>query len=450
MASPLPQIDQRPVRKLVEPLLRFVRLESAGSIVLLLATIAAVVMANSSFAPKYFAWLEYPVGFSAGASLFQWPVHLWVNDALMAVFFLSVGLEVKRELRVGELTSVRRALLPVLAALGGVAMPATLYLVLNHGGAGASGWGVPIATDIAFSLAVLAAFGSRIPVGLKIFLVTLAIVDDIGGVIVIATVYTHKLHPSYLALAVLVFFLCLVMNRLGVTQLTAYLLAGIAMWWAMYQSGVHATLAGVLLAMAIPVRIFIPPDALLTRGRNRFDEFERSVEQEGPLSRDARHHLHMIRFGLDLSESPLDRLQGILHPWVSFVIMPLFAFTNAGIPFGEAHETGFFRDPIFYGIVLGLVLGKPVGITLFSWLAVRLRLADLPHGIGWKQLHAVSWLGGIGFTISIFIAGLAFPSGEQYTMARLAVLLASVCAAALGTLLVAMTCRQSVAATEEG
>jgi NhaA family Na+:H+ antiporter len=450
MSSSLSQIDQRPVRRLVEPLLRFVRLESAGSIVLLLATIAAVVLANSAFAPQYFAWLEYPVGFSAGVSLFQWPVHLWVNDALMAIFFLSVGLEVKRELRVGELTSVRRALLPVLAALGGVAVPATLYLMLNHGGAGASGWGVPIATDIAFSLAVLAVFGSRIPVGLKIFLVTLAIVDDIAGVIVIATAYTHNLHLSYLALAVLVFLLCMGMNLLGVKQLTVYLLAGIAMWWAMYQSGVHATLAGVLLAMAIPVRIFIPPDALLTRGRSRLDEFERSVEQEGPLSHDARHHLHMIRLGLELSESPLDRLQGILHPWVSFVIMPLFAFTNAGIPLGEAHGAGFFRDPIFYGIVLGLVLGKPAGITLFSWLAVRLRLADLPGGIRWKQLHAVSWLGGIGFTISIFIAGLAFHTDEQYTMARLAVLLASVCAAALGTLLVAMTCRQPVAATEEG
>jgi NhaA family Na+:H+ antiporter len=449
MSSSLPQIDQRPVRRLVEPLLRFVRLESAGSIVLLLATIAAVVMANSAFAPLYHSYLHYPLGFSAGTSLFQWPVHLWVNDALMAVFFLSVGLEVKRELRVGELTSVRRALLPVLAALGGVAVPATLYLVLNHGGAGASGWGVPIATDIAFSLAVLAVFGSRIPVGLKIFLVTLAIVDDIAGVIVIATAYTHNFQLSYLALALLIFLVCLFMNRLGVTQLTAYLLAGLVMWWAMHQSGVHATLAGVLLAMAIPVRIFIPPDALLHRGKTRLDEFARSAEQEGPLSRDARHQLHMIREGLELSESPLDRLQGALHPWVSFIIMPLFAFTNAGIPLGGIHGTAFLRDPIFYGIVLGLVLGKPVGITLFSWLAVRLRLADLPNGIGWKQLHAVAWLGGIGFTISIFIAGLAFPTDEQYTMARLAVLLASICAAALGCLLVAMTCRHPVTALRE-
>lgn len=449
MGSSLPQIDQRPVRRLVEPLLRFVRLESAGSIVLLLATVAAVVMANSAFAPLYASFLQYRIGFSAGESLFQWPVHLWINDALMAIFFLSVGLEVKRELRIGELTSVRRALLPVLAALGGVAVPATLYILLNHGGAGASGWGVPIATDIAFSLAVLAVFGSRIPLGLKIFLVTLAIVDDIGGVIVIATAYTHNFHLGYLALALLVFLICLAMNRMGVAQLTLYMLAGTVMWWAMHRSGVHATLAGVLLAMAIPVRIFIPPDTLLTRGRKRLDEFARSIEQEGPLSRDARHQLHMIRLGLELSESPLDRLQGALHPWVSFVIMPLFAFTNAGISLGGIHGSAFLGNPIFYGIVLGLVLGKPIGITLFSWLAVRLRLADLPSGIGWKQLHAVAWLGGIGFTISIFIAGLAFHTDEQYTMARLAVLLASVCAALLGTLLVAATCKRPVALADE-
>ncbi|HVX57491.1 MAG TPA: Na+/H+ antiporter NhaA [Candidatus Saccharimonadales bacterium] len=411
---------------------------------------AAVILANSAFAPLYLSFLHYPIGFSAGTSLFQWPVHLWVNDGLMAIFFLSVGLEVKRELRIGELTSVRRALLPVLAALGGVAVPATLYTLLNHSSAGAGGWGVPIATDIAFSLAVLAVFGSRIPVGLKIFLVTLAIVDDIGGVIVIATAYTHNLHLNYLALALLVFLLCMGMNLLGVKQLAAYLLAGVAMWCAMYRSGVHATLAGVLLAMAIPVRIFIPPETLLTRGRRRLDEFAHSVKQEGPLSHDARHHLHMIRLGLELSEAPLDRLQRALHPWVSFVIMPLFAFTNAGIPLGEVHGAGFLREPIFYGIVLGLVLGKPAGITLFSWLAVRLRLADLPSGIRWKQLHAVSWLGGIGFTISIFIAGLAFHTDEQYTIARLAVLVASICAAALGTLLVAMTCRRPLAAIEEG
>lgn len=450
MANPLPQIDQRPVRKLVAPLLRFVQLESAGSVVLLLAAVAAVVMANSAFAPSYFSYLRYPIGLSAGSATFQWPVDLWINDGLMAIFFLSVGLEVKRELRVGELTSVRRALLPVLAALGGVIVPAILYTVLNQGGPGAGGWGVPIATDIAFSLAVLALFGSRIPLGLKIFLVTLAIVDDIAGVVVIATAYTRDLHWSYLAIAFLVFLGCLVLNRLGVKQLTVYLLAGIAMWWAMHASGVHATLAGVLLALAIPARTFLPPDTLLDRGKIRLDEFAKSVEQEGPLSRGARHQLHMIREGLELSESPLDRLQSALHPWVSFIIMPLFAFTNAGIPLRSVRGGSLIQDPVFYGVVLGLVLGKPAGITLFSWLAVRLRLADLPQGISWKQLHSVSWLGGIGFTISIFIAGLAFHADAQYTIARLAVLLASITAAAIGALLVAMTCVRSSVRQEEG
>ncbi|MEG9438182.1 Na+/H+ antiporter NhaA [Edaphobacter sp. HDX4] len=449
MASQLPQIDHRPVRRLVAPFVRFVQLESAGSIVLLAAAVAALTLANSPLAPLYFSYLDFPIGFSAGSSTFQWTAHFWVNDGLMAIFFLSVGLEVKRELRVGELTSVRRALLPVLAALGGVVVPALLYILLNHGSSGASGWGIPIATDIAFSLAVLAVFGSRVPVGLKIFLVTLAIVDDIAGVVVIATAYTRDVRLGYLAIALAVFLVCVGMNRLGVKQLTVYLLAGIAMWCAMHASGVHATLAGVLLALAIPTRTFLQPDTLLDRGKTRLDEFARSVERKGPRSDQARHQLHKIREGLELSESPLDRLQAALHPWVSFVIMPLFAFTNAGIPLSGIHAASFVRDPVFYGVLLGLVLGKPAGITLLSWLAVRLRLAELPAGISFGQLHAVSWLGGIGFTISIFIAGLAFRTDDQYTMARIAVLLASVSAAGLGTLLVAKTCVRPVADAEE-
>jgi Na+:H+ antiporter, NhaA family len=438
MGTSLPQIDLRPVRRLTAPFVRFTRLESAGSIVLLFAAAAAMLLANSRFAPAYNAFLNYSIGGSADTHAFRWTLHEWINDGLMTVFFLSVGLEVKRELLIGELASPRRALLPILAACGGVLVPALLYSAFNWGRPTAAGWGVPIATDIAFSLAVLALFGSRIPLGLKVFLVTLAIADDIAGVAVIATVYSHPLHLGYLALAAGIFALCLVFNQLGVKGFSVYLATGLALWWAVYLSGVHATVAGVLLALAVPSRSFLPHSAFLDRGRLRLEEFASLAERAGPRSHEARRQLHMLREGTELSESPLDRMQARLHPWVSFAIMPLFAFANAGIALGSIHGS-LTTDSVFWGVFLGLALGKPLGITLFSWIAVRLRLAELPPLVTWSQLHAASWLGGIGFTISIFIAGLAFQSSEHYTLARIAILLASCCAAAIGACLIAIT-----------
>ncbi|MEO8735276.1 MAG: Na+/H+ antiporter NhaA [Edaphobacter sp.] len=433
-----PQSDRRPVRLLLEPFTRFVQLESSSSIVLLLATIAALVLANSRFASAYGAFVRLPLGIGAGSASFHWTLHDWVNDALMAIFFLVVGLEVKRELIIGELASFRRAFLPVLAALGGVVTPALLYFAFNVHGPDARGWGIPVATDIAFSLAVLKLFGSRIPLGLKIFLASLAIVDDIAGVLIIAIAYTRQLHFGYLALVVLLFLVCLLLNRLGVTRLSAYMVVGAALWWAFRASGLHPTLAGILLALAIPSRTFIPASSFLDRGRNRLQQFEEAAEHSGPQSHAVREPLHKLRASLEWAESPLDRLQSALHPWVSFGIVPLFALVNAGISLRNFHP-GTALHPAFLGIFLGLVLGKPLGITAFSWLAVRIRFAELPAGVRWIDLHAVAWLGGIGFTVSIFIAGLAFVTDEQYTTARIAVLAASVCAAAIGAALLALT-----------
>lgn len=429
--------DRRPVRRLIEPFSRFAQLESSSSIVLLLATIAALILANSHFATAYDAFLQFPLGASAGSVSFQWTLHDWVNDALMAIFFLVVGLEVKRELLIGELASFRRAFLPVLAALGGVLTPALIYFALNVHGPDARGWGIPVATDIAFSLAVLKLFGSKIPIGLKIFLASLAIVDDIAGVLIIAVAYTRQLHLWYLGLVILLFLICLLLNRLGVTRLSIYMVVGIALWWAFRASGLHPTLAGILLALAIPSRTFIPASRFLDRGRTRLQQFEEAVERSGPQSHDVREPLHKLRTGLEWAESPLDRLQSTLHPWVSYGIVPLFALTNAGISLRNFHA-GTALHPAFLGIFLGLVLGKPIGITMFSWLAVRLRLAELPAGVRWIDLHAVAWLGGIGFTVSIFIAGLAFATDERYTTARIAVLAASTFAAAAGATLLAL------------
>lgn len=387
MARLMERSDRLRVQRLIEPFLRFVELESAGSIILLLATVAALLVANSSLGPAYESLLKYGAGNS------HLTIHGFVNDGLMAIFFLLVGLEVKREFLSGELQSLRRALLPVLAALGGVVTPALLYWLLNGAGPGARGWGVPIATDVAFSLAVLGAF-RRIPVGLKIFLVALAIVDDIAGVVVIAVVYTRHLRPAFLGIAAALFAVCLLLNWRGAKRLRFYVPAGIALWWAMYCSGVHPTMAGILFALAVPA-------------------------SEG-------------------EESAAGRLERGLHPWVSFGIVPLFALVNAGISLrGVSGDT--LQHPIFLGVLVGLLIGKPLGITLFSWIAVHLRVADLPSGVNWKQLHAVSWLGGIGFTVSIFIAGLAFDLEEQYTLSRIAVLIASVCSAGIGAWALAAT-----------
>lgn len=388
----LQRSDGLRVTRLIAPFIRFVRLESASSIVLLLATVAALMLANSPIGHAYESLLHYSVAGEVGRLVLHWSVHNFINDGLMAIFFLVVGLEVKREFLTGELQSMRQALLPVVAALGGVATPAGFYLALNLNGPDARGWGIPIATDVAFSLAVLAAF-RRIPVGLKVFLVALAIVDDIAGVAVIAVAYTHHLRFEYLAIAVALFAACLLLNRCGVRGLMLYVPLGVALWCAMDFSGVHPTMAGILFALAVP-----------------------SGSGED---------------GKEMQASVASRLEQVLHPWVSFGIVPLFALVNAAVSLEGLRRDAMLR-PIFLGVVLGLLLGKPLGITLFSWIAVRLRLAELPRGVRWGQLHAVSWLGGIGFTVSIFIAGLAFETDEQYRLARLAVLAASALAAAIG------------------
>ncbi len=430
----LQPISRQPVQYLLGAFVRFVQLESLGSIFLLLAATAALVLANSTFAPAYKALLNLPIHAAIANFSMSWTVRDCVNDVLMTAFFLVMGLEVKRELLVGELASPRRALLPILAALGGVLTPTGLYLVLNHGKAAEMGWGVPIATDVAFSLAVLTLFGSKVPLGLKVFLVTLAIVDDIAGVLVIAVAYTQRLDTRYLILSFLIVLFCLFLNWLGVTHLGVYIGIGAALWWAVHASGLHATLAGILLALTIPASS--AGKGFLQKRRTRFESSARAVQQTRPMGRKARKYAHPAGRDIELHESPLDRLQTAMHPWVSFGVVPLFALTNADISLHGMHVNAGLR-PIFLGVLFGLLVGKPLGITVFSWLAVRFRIAELPRGITMAQLHAASWLGGIGFTVSIFIAGLAFPDREQYAVSRIAVLLASILAAISGGSLLA-------------
>jgi NhaA family Na+:H+ antiporter len=375
---------------LAQPLLAFLRLEAAGGLILMASAVLALIVANSPLAVYYAALLDVPLVVTIGDFGVAKPLLLWINDGLMAVFFLLVGMELKREVLEGHLASLRQAALPGFAAAGGMLVPAAIYVALNSGDAAAmKGWAIPTATDIAFALGVLSLLGKRVPTALKAFLLSVAIFDDLGAIIVIAVFYTADLSwPSLLAAAVFIAGLW-GLNRAGVVRPAAYILLGIPLWVAVLKSGVHATLAGVVLAMFIPLR---------AAGGNAEDN----------------------------PNSPLRELEHTLHPWVAFGVLPAFAFFNAGVAvlnlsFGEVFH------PVPLGIMAGLFFGKQVGVMASCWLAMRLRVASLPAGVDWWQLYGASLLCGIGFTMSLFIASLAFGQGasEYLGLERLGILLGS-------------------------
>ncbi len=344
----------------------------------------------------------------------------------MAIFFLVVGLEIKREVLVGELASVRRAALPITAAIGGAVLPAFLFLLITSGDPEAArGWGVPMATDIAFALGVLVLLGSRVPMGLRIFLTALAIVDDLLAVMVIAIFYSSDVSLLALGAAGVLLLVLVAANFLGVRRPLVYGLLGIALWVAILQSGIHATIAGVLLAMTIPARARIDPTDFLERARGFISDFA-GREDEQP---DEAHHAALWELE-DLTESaqaPMLRMEHALHPWVAFSIVPIFALANAGVPIGGEAGT-VLVEPVVLGIVFGLVVGKQVGMTLAAWLVVRLGWASLPDGVGWRHIYGGAWLGGIGFTMSLFVADLAFGHTPALDLAKIGILTASVIA----------------------
>ena len=357
----------------------------------------------------------------------------WINDGLMAVFFLVVGLEIKREVLVGELSSVRNAALPVAAALGGALVPALIYLAINAGTEGSAGWGIPMATDIAFALGVLALLGERAPVGLKVFLTALAIVDDIVAVLVIAFFYTSEISWGALGVGAAFLAALVVANLIGVGRTLVYAVLGIGLWLCFLLSGVHATIAGVLLALTVPAISFINPGAFLDRGRYILDRFERAGEKgENVLSNEERQAaLHALNHAAYELEPPLHELEHTLHPWVVFAIMPLFALANAGVPLGGGIADAL-TSSVALGILAGLMVGKQLGITLFAWLAVRSGISELPGGVNWRHVYGVGWLAGIGFTMSLFITDLAFSEGSLVDAAKLGILVASVIAGVVG------------------
>jgi len=426
-----------PILTLVRPFQEFAGRETSGGILLLVCTVVALVWANSPWANHYAALWHSPFTVGLGSLHLSKELHFWVNDALMAVFFFVVGLEIKRQLLAGELASPRQAALPILAALGGVVVPALLYTLLNPNGPDARGWGIPMATDIAFAIGVMALLGDRVPLGLKVFLTALAIVDDIAAVLVIAVFYTDDLAWGALGISAVCLLLALAANRLGVRHPLPYALIGAVLWMTVLQSGIHATIAGVLLAFTIPSRTAINQREFLEHGRAVLDHFEKAAETRPyDILSDLEQQtaVEALEDACEKVQPPLQRLEQSLHPWVTFLIMPLFALANAGVSLsGDLGK--IVTQPVTLGVLVGLVLGKPIGVTLASWLAVRSGVATLPMNVSWKHIHGAGWLAGIGFTMSLFMTGLAFSDDAHLTSAKLGVLIASVCAGIVGSVI---------------
>jgi NhaA family Na+:H+ antiporter len=425
--------ERPPAERIVRPFQDFTDKQSSGGIVLIAATVIALAWANSPWAESYVALWHTKLTVGVGDASISKDLTHWVNDGLMAVFFLVVGLEIKREVLVGELSSVRNAALPVAAAVGGAVVPALIYLAINAGTEGSAGWGIPMATDIAFALGVLALLGEGAPVGLKVFLTALAIVDDIVAVLVIALFYTSEISWDALGVGAVFLGALIVANLLGVGKTLVYAVLGVGLWLCFLLSGVHATIAGVLLALTIPAISFINPGAFLERSRYVLERFEKAGEKgENVLADEERQAaLHALNHAAYKLEPPLHELEHALNPWVVFAIMPIFALANAGVPLGGGIVEAL-TSPVALGIVAGLVVGKQLGISLFAWLAVKSGISELPEGIRWRHVYGASCLAGIGFTMSLFISDLAFSDGSLVDVAKLGILAASLIAGVVG------------------
>ena len=426
------------IDRLARPFQIFAAHKLSGAVLLLAATVVAVAWANSPWAGLYHHWLHTKLAISVGPFGLNKSISHWINDGLMVIFFFVVGLEIKRELLAGELASPRKAALPVLAAVGGMVVPALVYVVFNGDGVFARGWGIPMATDIAFALGILAVF--PVPLSLKIFLTALAIVDDIGAIVVVAVFYTDAIAPWSLLIGALLLCVSIGANVIGVRNPIIYFLIGCAIWIAFYRSGVHATLAGVLLAFTIPARTVINARQLHDRTRTLLKQLrDTGLPSDTRLLTNQQHHIvHSMERLTEHATAPLQELEHALMPFVTFAILPLFALTNAGVSL-ESEALGLLAEPMSLGIILGLVLGKPLGIWLFAWAGVKLRIAELPKGIRLLNVASVGCLAGVGFTMSLFIATLAFEEVALVDAAKTAVLAGSLLATLIGSVLLLLT-----------
>ena len=418
--------------------------ESTGGILLLICAVIAVTLASIPGGEWFDRLWETRASIGIGDFSIEMTLRYWINDALMAIFFFVVGLEIKREMLVGQLSSIKRSALPIVAALGGMLVPAGIYWACNAGHPeSVQGWGIPMATDIAFAIGILSLLGDRVPPSLKVFLTALAIVDDIGAIIVLAVFYpAHALHLEFLAYAGIILAVLAAFNALKLKNKYLYIIPGIVMWYFTYRSGIHATIAGVLLAMVIPSKGSINEIRFQSRISLLLEKFKITSNRKTNVltSPEQQHIIHSMSTELKSVDPLLHRFESKLHPIVTFIIMPLFALANAGVALDFSSISSGGLSPVTLGIVLGLLIGKPAGIFIFSFISIKMKLAARPTGVTWTQMASISILGGIGFTMSIFINNLAFSSGSLIDIGKISILIASASAALLGLLAMRVSC----------
>ena len=419
-------------RALRAPIQRFIHTEELGALALLAGAAAALAWANSPWAGSYSDFWHITIAFDIHVFAISEDLEHLVNEGLMAVFFFLVGLEIKRELLHGELSSFRKASLPVVAAVGGMAAPAAIYVLLNPSGDGAAGWGIPMATDIAFALGVLALLGRRIPAELRVFLLGLAVVDDLGAIAVIAVFYTETIHWANLGLGVALFLLIAGCVRAGITSIGFYLILCAVMWQFFLESGIHATLAGVLVAAIVPSEPRLRREDYAAAVEDLLHDFRLAMANgDEEKAQTIVERIEEISRG---AEAPLERLEGVVHPWVAFFVLPLFALANAGIVFTSGTLSEAVASPVTLGVAVGLLVGNPLGVLGMTWLAARVGLGQLPSGVGWRHVLGVGFLAGIGFTVAIFISGIAFDDPALTDEAKMGVFGASLVAGVAGYL----------------
>ena len=444
------KLSPRPIDRILSPFEQFFRIEASGGILLLIATISALAWVNSPWSDSYQELWQTKITIGPSGFDLSKAAILWVNDGLMAVFFFVVGLEIKREVLFGQLSSTRAAALPIFAAVGGMAVPALIYVFFNIGGPGIDGWGIPMATDIAFALGILALIGSRAPLSLKIFLTALAIVDDLGAVLVIAILFTDQLGIVSLGIAALFAILLFGANFVGIRNPLVYFLLAFGLWVAFLKSGVHPTLAGVIAAMAIPSTKLADDRQLHERLQNLTVQFGSIVhDQKEKIEKRRKQVIHELESATSHAGSPLSRLEHTLHPWVAFAIMPIFALANAGLQI-DSSTIGALDNRISLGVIAGLAVGKPIGVVLFTWIAVRTGIASVPAGLSWRAITAGGFLAGIGFTMSLFISKLALEHTAEIDVAKAGILIASVISALIGSAILVLNFRSKQITQPDG
>ncbi len=427
---------EKAFKKVLTPFEEFLHAQTTTGLILIVMTIIALILANTSLYEVYSHFFHINIDFNVGSWTLSHSLHHWINDGLMAIFFFLIGLEIKREITAGELSSLKVAILPILAAIGGMVFPALIYTSFNYGTVGAAGWGIPMATDIAFAISALVLLGKRVPTALVTFLVALAIVDDLGAVIVIALFYTDTINMMALGLAGLMFVIMIAFNRFGIHMILPYFIVGLLMWFFMLESGVHATIAGVLAALAIPSTPKRIPSRLTKNTKRLLDEYEQyPVTEKFRINEEQKRILSEIKHNINEVETPAARLEHNLHLPVALVIIPIFALANAGIKIDFSSISTTVIEPVSLGIIFGLIFGKVIGIFGVSYVAIKLKIAQLPKDSSLSQVFGVAFLGGIGFTMSIFVADLAFINNPELILqAKIGILTASLFSALFGYL----------------